>query len=217
VAFIAGLMILPAVFSFNPEINPSELTDSSVSLIFTFLPKIFLALQVSLGYVGASAVAAFFFLLVFFAAITSLVSIIEVPVSYLVTEKNHSRKKALGYLTVTAGVLTLCAIASFGMVPFFTELTSYAGASKSLFEVIYDVFYDTILPLNGFLLCIFVSYRWKKKQLSEELSIGNENYKGSWVEKYINFSLGTFIPVIVLLIFINTVATKFFAVNLFGF
>jgi NSS family neurotransmitter:Na+ symporter len=217
VAFIAGLMILPAVFSFNPNVNPSELSDSSVSLIFTFLPKIFLALQTSLGYFGASAVAAFFFLLVFFAAITSLVSIIEVPVSYLVTEKKQSRKKALGYLTLTAGVLTLFATASFGMVPFFTEFTSYAGGTKSLFDVIYDVFYDTILPLNGFLLCVFVSYRWKKKQLSEELSIGNENYKGSWVEKYINFSLGTFIPVIVLLIFVNTVATKFFAVNLFGF
>ena len=41
VAFVAGLMILPAVFSFNPNVNPSELSDSSVSLIFTFLPKIF--------------------------------------------------------------------------------------------------------------------------------------------------------------------------------
>ena len=216
VAFIAGLMILPAVFSFNPNINPSELSDSSVSLIFTFLPKIFLALQTSIGYVGASSVAAFFFLLVFFAAITSLVSIIEVPVSYLVTEKKQTRKKALWYLTLTAGVLTLFATASFGMVSFFSEFTFYAGANKSFFDVVYDVFYDTILPLNGFLLCIFVSYRWKKKQLSAELSIGNENYQGSWVEKYINFSLGTFIPVIVLLIFINTVATKFFAVNIFG-
>ena len=217
VAFIAGLMILPAVFSFNPNVNPSELSDSSVSLIFTFLPKIFLALQTSIGYVGASAVATFFFVLVFFAAITSLVSIIEVPVSYLVTEKKQSRKKALFYLSFTAGVLTLFATTSFGMVPFFTEFTSYAGGTKSFFDVIYDVFYDTILPLNGFLLCIFVSYRWKKRQLSEELSVGNEGYAGSWVEKYINFSLGTFIPVIVLLIFINTVAIKFFGYSLFGF
>ena len=127
------------------------------------------------------------------------------------------RKKALGYLTVTAGLLTIFATASFGMVTFFTEFTAYAGSNKSLFDVIIDVFYDTILPLNGFLVCIFVSYRWKKKKLSEELSVGNENYKGSWVEKYINFSLGTFIPLIVLLIFINTVATKFFALSLFGF
>jgi len=217
VAFIAGLMILPAVFSFNPEVIPSELSDSSVSLIFTFLPKIFLALQTSLGYVGASAVATFFFLLVFFAAITSLVSIIEVPVSYLVTEKKQSRKKALGYLTITAGLLTICATASFGMVAFFTEFTAYAGSNKSFFDVIIDVFYETILPLNGFLICVFVSYRWKSKKLSEELSIGNKDYKGSWVERYINFSLGTFIPFIVLLIFINTVATKFFEISLFGF
>lgn len=217
VAFIAGLMILPAVFSFNPNINPSELSDSSVSLIFTFLPKIFLALQTSIGYVGASAVATFFFILVFFAAITSLVSIIEVPVSYLVTEKKQTRKKALFYLTLTAGFLTLCATTSFGMVDFFTQFTSYAGNTKSFFDVVVDVFYDTILPLNGFLLCIFVSYRWKKQQLSAELSVGNEGYAGSWVEKYINFSLGTFIPAIVLAIFVNTVAIKFFGVNLFGF
>lgn len=217
VAFTAGLMILPAVFSFNPDVNPNELSDSSVSLIFTFLPKIFLALQSSLGYVGASAVALFFFTLVFFAAITSLVSILEVPVSYLTTEKQHSRKKALSILLVTAGLLTIFATVSFGMVSFFTEFASYAGGTRSFFDVVYDIFYDTILPLNGFLLCIFVSYRWKKQQLNAELAEGSDSYSGSWVEKYVNFSLGTFVPVIVLFIFINTVATKFFAVSLFGF
>jgi NSS family neurotransmitter:Na+ symporter len=217
VAFIAGLMILPAVFSFNPNVNPDDLSDSSVSLIFTFLPKIFLALQSTIGYFGASAVAAFFFILVFFAAITSLVSIMEVPVSYLMTEKNQSRKKALFTLLLTAGLLTIFAMVSFGMVSFFTEFTSYAGANRSFFDVVYDIFYDTILPLNGFLLCIFVSYRWKKHNLSKELAVGNDNYIGSWVEKYINFSLGTFIPVIVFGIFINTVANKFFGYNLFGF
>lgn len=217
VAFTAGLMILPAVFSFNPNVNPAELSDSSVSLIFTFLPKIFLALQASLGYVGASVVAAFFFLLVFFAAITSLVSIIEVPVSYLVTEKNNSRKKALSILMITAGLLTVFAMVSFGMVSFFTEFTTYAGGTRSFFDVVYDIFYDTILPLNGFLLCIFVSYRWKKNNLSDELATGNEGYKGSWIEKYVNFSLGTFIPVIVLSIFLNTVTQKFFAFSIFGF
>ncbi|GLX82817.1 sodium-dependent transporter [Thalassotalea eurytherma] len=217
VAFTAGLMILPAVFSFNPEVNPAELSDSSVSLIFTFLPKIFLALQVSIGYAGASIVAGIFFLLVFFAAITSLVSIIEVPVSYLVTEKRYSRKKSLKVLLATAGVLTLFATVSFGMVAFFTEFTNYANGPKSFFDVIYDIFYDTILPLNGLLVCLFVSYRWKKNKLSEELAQGSENYIGSLSEKYINFALSTFIPVILLGIFLNTVATKFFGTSLFGF
>lgn len=217
VAFTAGLMILPAIFSFDPAINPEDLSDSSVSLIFTFLPKIFLALQTSLGYIGASVIAAFFFLLVFFAAITSLVSIVEVPVSYLITEKKQTRKKALSTLFLTAGLFTIFATLSFGMVSFFTEFIDYAGKTNSFFDVIYDIFYDTILPLNGFLLCAFVSYRWKKHNLSEELSVGNPNYIGSWVEKYVNFSLSTFIPLIVLGIFLNTVAQKFFDYNLFGF
>ena len=82
VAFVAGLMVMPAIFSFNPSIDPSELSDSSVSLIFVFLPKLFLALQATVGYFFASAIASVFFLLVFFAALTSLVSIIEVPVAY---------------------------------------------------------------------------------------------------------------------------------------
>lgn len=216
VAFTAGLLILPAVFSFNPEVNTQELSTSSVGLIFTFLPKIFLALQASIGYIGASMVAAFFFLLVFFAAITSLVSIIEVPVSYLTAEKKQSREKSLGIIWLSAGALTLIASLSFGLVGFVTEFVSYAGATKSFFDVIIDVFYETILPLNGLLICLFVSYRWKKNNLNEELAQGSESYQNSWFKTYINFSLSTFIPVILLAIFINTVLNKFFAINVFA-
>jgi len=217
VAFTAGLMVLPAIFSFDPNIDPEKLSNSGVSLIFTFLPKIFFALQGSVGYIGASCIAVFFFLLVFFAAITSLVSIIEVPVSYLVTEKCQSRQKALSTLLMTAGVLTIFALVSYGMVDFFSNFMTYAGQTKPFFDVVVDIFYETILPLNGFLLCVFVSYRWKKQQLTAALSEGNENYAGSWAEKYINFSLGTFIPVIVFSIFINTVTQKFLGFSIFGF
>ncbi|WP_199611470.1 sodium-dependent transporter [Flocculibacter collagenilyticus] len=214
VAFTAGLLILPAIFSFNPNTNTAELSDSSVSLMFVFLPKIFLALQASLGYVGASAVAATFFLLVFFAAITSLVSIIEVTVASLIDEKGMSRKQALGFLGGTMGVLAVICTLSFGMVTMFTEFTSYAGASKSVFDVVVDIFYDTILPLNGLLVCMFVMRRWKKKQFHAELSEGNDSYEGSWLQKYVDFSLSTFIPVVLAAVFINIVAQKYFGISL---
>lgn len=217
VAFIAGLMVMPAIFSFNPEVDPSDLSDSSVGLIFILLPKIFLALQVSIGFIAASIVATLFFLLVFFAAITSLVSIIEVPVAYLIDEKKQSRKKALSNIGLYGGILTIIASMSLGMVGFLTEMVTYGSGVKSFFDVIIDIFYDTILPLNGLLVCLFVSYRWKKKSINKELSIGDDNFEGSFMQKYINFSLGTFIPVILLLIFLNTVADKFFAYSLFGF
>ena len=215
VAFTAGLMILPAIFSFNPQIDPNSLSDSSVSMIFTYLPQIFLALQDSISYVGASVVAVLFFLLVFFAAITSLVSILEVPVSALMDEKDYSRKKSLILLGFAMLVLGCFSALSFGYVDFFTQFTHYAGQNKSFFDVIYDVFYDTVLPLNGFLICIFVIYRWKQHNFNQSLIQGAEGYEGSFYAKYVNVSLSTFIPVVLLLIFINTVCVKYFEFSLF--
>jgi NSS family neurotransmitter:Na+ symporter len=149
VAFIAGLLILPAIFSFNPQVNTAELSDSSVSLIFVLLPNIFLTLQDAIGFFGAHTIATVFFLLVFFAAITSLVSIIEVPVAYLIDEKNITRQRALMLLALTGGAFVIISALSFGALTVFTEFTTYADQSKSFFDVIIDVFYDTILALNG--------------------------------------------------------------------
>jgi len=214
VAFIAGLMTLPAIFAIYPDTNPDSLSDSSVSMIFSFFPNIFLALSESVGYFAASVAATIFFLLAFVAAITSLVSIIEVPTSSLMEKRDISRKKALLAMGIAITVLTLIAATSFGLVPWFTAFTSYAGADKSVFDVIYDVFYDTILPLNGLLICLFVRFRWKRSQLTAELSEGNQAYATSWLEKYVSFAIGTFIPLILAVVFINTVLTKFFAISL---
>jgi NSS family neurotransmitter:Na+ symporter len=216
VAFTAGLMILPAIFSFNPEINPDELSESSVGMIFTYLPNIFLALQSSIGYVGASIVASLFFLLVFFAAITSLVSIFEVPVAALMDEKGVSRKWALASLGSIMIVLAILSALSFGKVEFLTTFMHYAGVDKSLFDVIIDVFYETILPLNGLLICIFVIHRWKSANFNTSLEEGSSGFKGSWFEKYVDVSLKTFIPFILLVIFVNTVAVKYFGFSFFG-
>jgi len=214
VAFIAGLLIMPAIFSFDPNVNTEELTDSTVSLIFVLLPKIFLSLQTDIGYIGASAVASLFFLLVFFAAITSLVSIVEVPNAAIMGEKNMERKKSLTVLAAMTVLLAVFASMSFGMSDFFTKFVTYAGADKSLFDVIFDVFYDTILPLNGLLICLFVVHRWKKHNFHEELRQGAEEGKHGLLFKYCDFALTTFIPVILAIIFINTVAMKFFGYNL---
>lgn len=214
VAFTAGLLVLPAIFAFNPNTNPEDLSSSSVSLIFTFLPKIFLAMQSSVGYFGASVIAAAFFLLVFFAALTSLISIIEVPLCGAMDQFRIDRNKALVYVGTAIIVTSLACVVSFGMVPFFTEFIHYGGAIKSFFDLVIDVFYDTILPLNGALICLFVVYRWKKHNFDAELEQGDPDYKGSFMEKYINFALGTFIPALLVLVFINTVLSKFFNITL---
>ncbi|GAA5443426.1 hypothetical protein Misp06_01603 [Microbulbifer sp. NBRC 101763] len=210
VAFTAGLLILPSIFHFNPQIDPSELSESSAGMIFLFLPKIFLALQDSIGYFGASAVAAIFFFLVLVAAITSLVSIIEVPIATLRDERNMERQKAIYVVAGIQFVLAIACAVSFGMVNWLTEFVQLAGVNKSFFDLVEIIFYDTILPLNGLLVCLFVIYKWKKANFDKELQEGDAAFAGSFSQKYINFSLGTFIPLILLLIFINTVALKFF-------
>lgn len=211
IAFFAGLLILPAIFAFDPNTNTDDLSTSSIGLIFSFLPQIFLSMQTAVGYTGASVVAIVFFTLVFFAALTSLVSIIEIPISCWIDELKLSRKKAVGLQAFLLTIFAVPAVMSLGISDFFTNFTSYGGATKSFFDLVSDVFYETILPFVGFTVCIFCAYRWKVSGLKSELVKGDESYVGSNLEKYINFSLGTVIPVVLLLVFISTVAQIYFA------
>jgi neurotransmitter:Na+ symporter, NSS family len=216
VAFLAGLMILPAIFSFNPATNPEDLSTSSVGLIFTYLPQIFLSMQTVVGYFGASVVASIFFALVFFAALTSLVSILEIPISYMVDEWNYSRRKAVLTQAVLVSSFAVLAAMSFGMSGFLTEFISYGGGQKSFFDLLADTFSEVILPFVGFLVCIFCAYRWKNGGLSAELSVGDSGFIGSALDKYLNFALRTFIPIVLLFVFINSVSVKYFALDLVG-
>ena len=210
IAFFAGLLILPAIFAFDPNTNTDELSTSSVGLIFSFLPQIFLSMQAAVGYTGASIVAIVFFTLVFFAALTSLVSIIEIPISCWIDELKFSRKKAVALQAFLLTLFTIPAVMSLGISDFFTNFTSYGGVTKSFFDLVSDVFYETILPFVGFTVCIFCAYRWKVSGLKSELVQGDSKYDGSLLEKYINFSLGTVIPVVLLLVFISTVLQIYF-------
>ena len=211
IAFFAGLLILPAIFAFDPNTNTDDLSTSSIGLIFSFLPKIFLSMQAAVGYVGASIVAAVFFTLVFFAALTSLVSIIEIPISCWIDELKLSRKKAVGMQALLLTLFAVPATLSLGISDFFTNFTSYGGLPKSFFDLVSDVFYETILPFVGFTVCIFCAYRWKVSGLKSELVVGDDSYAGSMLEKYINFALGTIIPVVLLVFFISTVFQIYFA------
>jgi len=214
VAFLAGLLVLPAIFSFNPDTNPEELSSSSVGLIFSYLPQIFLSMQATVGYVGASVVAAVFFALVLFAAFTSLVSILEIPIAYLIDEWGFSRVKAVLIQAALVSFFALFAAMSFGLSPFLTDFIPYGGGPKSFFDLLADTFSEVILPFVGFLACIVVSLRWRNGGLSSELAEGDAHYRGSLTERYVNFSLRTFVPVILLFVFLNSASQKYFAYDL---
>ena len=129
----------------DPSTDPAKLSDSSVTMIFNYLPKLFIELEGVIGFWGSSILAATFFLLVFIAAITSLVSIIEVPNSSLIDTFKMKRKHALLKLSFPILILSVCCICSFGMFEFLTSFAHYAGQSKSFFDLIVDLFYDCLL------------------------------------------------------------------------
>ncbi len=214
VAFLAGLLVLPAIFSFNPDTNPEDLSSSSVGLIFSYLPQIFLSMQATVGYVGASIVAAVFFALVLFAAFTSLVSILEIPISWMIDEWGFSRVKAVLIQAALVSFFAIFAAMSFGMSPFLTDFIPYGGAPKSFFDLLADTFSEVILPFVGFLACIVVSLRWRNGGLSSELAQGDPHFRGSLTERYVNFSLRTFVPVILLFVFLISASQKYFAYDL---
>lgn len=177
VAFLAGMLIFPLVFSQgqSPEQGPA--------LVFVVLPGIFQAMGPVLGKIIGGG----FFLLLCFAALTSTISLLEVPVAYLVDQKKIPRKISVWALATLIFILGLPSMLSQGAVDMFSSIPFYQG--KSALDFVSEVFSDISLPLGGCLMTIFIATRWGTHNMSEELSLGNPNYKGSYFERYINFTI----------------------------
>lgn len=205
VAFLAGMMIFPLVFfqGLQPSAGPG--------LVFVTLPGVF----ETMGPVMGPLIGGAFFLLLCFAALTSTVSLLEVPVAYVVDERKWPRKRAVWILATIIFIIGLPSMFSTGAVDFFTNFISYGGSTHDFLSVISDVFSDALLPLGGFMISLFTAYRWRTLNLSEELATGYPGYKGSFVEKFINVMISFVCPLIVGSVFIITVIQKFIGITIF--
>ena len=214
IAFIAGLMMFPLV-AFMTEGAIVEYVQGGgggAGLIFATLPGVFAKIGPILGVI----VGAFFFLLLSFAALTSTVSLLEVPVSYVVDEHKVKRSKAVWGTAIFIFLFGIPSLIGNGYSRFFSNFITYFGAESStdFMSFIGHIANDTFLPLGGFLISIFAAYVWKKASLGEEVSQGYPKYKGSFVEKYINFGISYLCPLILGSLFILTVLNRFFGIAL---
>lgn len=202
VAFLAGLMIFPLVFS------QGQAPAQGPGLIFIVLPGIFQAMGPALGrFIGGG-----FFLLLCFAALTSTVSLLEVPVAYLVDQKKMPRKTVVWAMALLIFVIGLPTMLSQGAVAAFSSLPFYQG--KDTLTFVSEVFSDISLPLGGLLMSIFISRRWKLESMSDEIAEGNPGYKGSFLESYIRFAIRYAGPVLLSIFFVLIILEKFFAVKI---
>jgi NSS family neurotransmitter:Na+ symporter len=196
VAFLSGLMIFPLVFSQN--VSPTE----GPALVFIVLPKIFHEMGPILGrIVGGS-----FFLLLCFAALTSTISLLEVPTAYLVDQKKLKRKTVVWGLALLIFVLGLPSMMSQGMVPSLNQLSFYRG--RDFLTFIADMC-DVMLTAGGCLMCLFIVYKWKISNMHNELANGSPTYTGSILYSYLNFTIRIVCPVLLALLTILIVIDKF--------
>ena len=187
VAILAGLIIFPAAFSVG--IQP----DAGPSLIFITLPNVF---QQAFGGIPFLAMifSLMFYVLLALAALTSTISLHEVVTAYLNEQFSFSRGRAAILVTgfcVITGVLSSLSLGVWDD-KFF---------SLGFFDLLDFVTAKLMLPLGGFLVCLFVGWYLKRSVSYDELT----NYglqKAPYFSGYM-FILRYFAPIAIALIFVN--------------
>jgi len=173
-ALMAGIMIFPAIFSFGLEPN------SGAGLVFVTLPHIFS--QIPYGNIVSIA----FFILLLAAAITSGISIIEVPIASIVERMKISRTKASCLLFCIISIFAIPAALSFNVLGNFTIY------KKTIFDFLDFLTSNLLMPLNALFLCIIAG--WFAKIKAEQL-IGNK-----FLSSLFNICLKFIIPAVLALL-----------------
>ena len=207
VAFFSGLMVFPLVhfLAYKLNINPQEIGTSGPPLIFVVLPQIFHEMGPILGrIIGGS-----FFLLVCFAALTSTISLLEVPVAYLVDQKKMKRKTVVWLMALIIFVCGLPSMMSMGMIEWLNQLTFYRG--QDFLTFIADMS-DICLTVGGCLMCIFIGRRWGMANLDAELVLGNERYMTSRVRSFLHLTIKWVAPILLGFLSILIIVEKFFGI-----
>ncbi len=154
IAFFAGLMIVPAVFAFSGG-DASKL-NAGPGLVFITLPKVFDSMPLG-GLFGT-----LFFVLVFLAAVTSSISLMETIVSILMDRFHWSRKLTSIIVFVYILLMGIPSSLGFGIWDFIQPL------GMSILDA-YDFISNSILmPIVALLTCFFVAFIIKPKTIIEE-------------------------------------------------
>jgi NSS family neurotransmitter:Na+ symporter len=161
VAILAGLAIFPIVFHYG--LQPGE----GPGLVFIGLPVAFG--QIPGGLVFGSA----FFILLFFAAITSSIAMMEPPVSFIMSATRLSRRAAAllsGSISFALGIL---AALSFNVLGDFHPLGAIPIFSEKTFFDLFDyTITNLFMPLGGILIAVFAGWIMKRKFSVDELFDG---------------------------------------------
>ncbi len=192
VAFLAGLMIIPAIFATNPA-DPQSMLTKGPGLMFNVLPQVFDKMP------GGQIVGTAFFVMVLFAALTSSISLMETVVSIFRDKFGWNRK------ATTIGVL----IGSFLLgVP--SSLGNGIWANVKVIGMDFLSFFDfasnsVIMPIVALLTCIFVGYVVGTKFITEEVELSGKFKRKKLFEVMVKYIA----PICIVLILVFSVMEAF--------
>jgi NSS family neurotransmitter:Na+ symporter len=178
VALLAGIAIFPIVFAngLEPTMGPG--------LIFETLP-------IAFGQMPAGGLfGTLFFVLVFFAAITSAIALIEPAVAWLSENKGLSRQQAC----VWSGLV--CWLIGLGTVFSFNVWSGRTWFGKNFFELVDFLTADLMLPIGGILVAVFAGWIMRREVSESELDMGRHYDRWLILVKYVA-------PISVALIFLR--------------
>lgn len=190
IAFLAGLMIIPAVFAFSG--GDRSALNAGPGLMFMTLPKVFAGMKFG-GVIGI-----IFFVLVFFAALTSAISLMETIVSIFRDKFGWGRKGASIFVTVLSLALGIPSSLGFGPLGFI----SWMG--MSVLDIMDFVSNSVLMPIVAFFTCIFIGFIIKPKTISDEVKVTDGTFKA---EKMFNVIIKWVAPIFLVLILGSSVAS----------
>lgn len=192
IAFLAGLMIIPAIFAF-PGGNPDEMLKSGPSLMFVTLPKVFEAMP------GGTIIGAAFFFMVILAALTSSISLMETIVSIVMDKFKLGRKTSC---LVVLGISVIIGVPS--------SLGYSAWSGVTILNMPFLDFFDFIsnsvmMPIVAFATCLFVTFVMKPKGVIEEVELDNKFR----MKKLFSVMIRFVAPICILAILVSAILSAF--------
>jgi len=201
VAIMGGLMVFPAVFAFGKD------PASGPALVFEVLPDVFKMMP------GGALFGAIFFLLLAIAALTSAISMLEVPASWLIDEKKWSRKKAawvVGILTFIVGVPSAL---SHGGSEFWTNISmpQFGGAPLVGFFSIMDYYFGTLfIVVVALMTALYTGWIMNIQDLITEINSGSPIFQKKTMFGFTYSQLWAFFikiicPLVIVAVLLNTI------------
>ena len=163
IAFFAGLMIVPAVFAFSG--GNTDALNAGPGLMFITLPKVFASMPFG------SVLGTAFFVLVFFAAVTSSISLMETIVSILMDYFHWERKKTAIIVLVYCLLMGIPSSLGFGVWDFIQPL------GMSILDAWDFISNSILMPIVALLTCFFVGFVIKPKTIIDEANAEGAKFK----------------------------------------